>query len=69
MNNQLVLLQNDLNSKKVRNIFSTYTFSLKLLRLNSGLFVDKPKQIGDHFMKDIFEQNDNSNNNTDITKE
>ena len=69
MNNQLLLLQNDLNSKKVRNIFKAYTFSLNLLRLNSGIFVDKPKQIGDNFMKDIFEQNINSNNNTNIQQE
>ena len=53
MKNQLVLLQNDLSSKKVKNIFKAYTFSLNILRLNSGIYVDQPKQIGDIFMKDL----------------
>ena len=74
MKNQLVLLQNDLSSKKVKNIFKAYTFSLNILRLNSGIYVDQPKQIGDIFMKDLFEQNNNStnnsnNNNTSVNKE
>ena len=63
MKMQLLLLQNNLNSKKVKNIFKAYNFSLNLLKLNSGLYVEKPKEIGEIFMKDLLKPNDINNNN------
>ena len=58
---QLLLLQSNLNNnKKVIHIFKAYTFSLNLLKLNSGIYVEQPKEIGEIFIKEFASNINNS---------
>ena len=68
MKMQLLLLQNNLSSKKVRNIFKAYNFSLNILKLNSGLYIEKPRDIGEIFIKDILKPNPANNANNSNVK-
>ena len=52
MKAQLLLLQEGLKIKKIRQIFKAYTFSLNILKMNVGLYVEQPGKIGENFIKD-----------------
>ena len=71
MKMQLLLLQNNLSSIKVKNIFKAYNFSMNILKLNNEMYVEKPREIGESFMKDIFKPNqvNNANNANNNKKE
>ena len=63
MKAQLLLLQEGLKIKKIRQIFKAYTFSLNILKMNVGLYVEQPGKIGENFTSEFLKQ---SNNNSSI---
>ena len=66
MKAQLLLLQEGLKIKKIRQIFKAYTFSLNILKMNVGLYVEQPGKIGENFTSEFLKQNNNINNNSSI---
>ena len=52
-NNGLLLIKDDINHKKTMSVFKAYTFSLTLLKLNSNIYVEMPKEISNIFMKEF----------------
>ena len=66
MKAQLLLLQEGLKIKKIRQIFKAYTFSLNILKMNVGLYVEQPGKIGENFTSEFLKQNSNINNNSSI---
>ena len=66
MKAQLLLLQEGLKIKKIRQIFKAYTFSLNILKMNVGLYVEQPGKIGENFTSEFLKQNSNINNNSNI---
>jgi tetratricopeptide (TPR) repeat protein len=63
MKAQLLLLQEGLKIKKIRQIFKAYTFSLNILKMNVGLYVEQPGKIGENFTSEFLKQSNNINNN------
>ena len=63
MKSQLLLLQEGLKIKKIRQIFKAYTFSLNILKLNVGIYVEQPRQIGENFTSEFLKPNNNNNAN------
>ncbi len=53
MNNGLLLLKDDRNNKKIMAIFKAYTFALTLIKLNCDIYVEKPREISNIFMKEF----------------
>ena len=68
MTAQLYLLKEKINSPKVMYIFKAYTFSVTILKLNSGKYVEDPAKIGNIFKADLDNFN-NEKNNFCINKE
>ena len=66
MKAQLLLLQEGLKIKKIRQIFKAYTFSLNILKMNVGLYVEQPGKIGENFTSEFLKQSNNINNNSSI---
>ena len=69
MKAQLILLQDGLKIKKIRQIFKAYTFSLNILKMNVGLYVEQPGKIGENFTSKFLKQINNINsinNNSNI---
>ena len=62
MTAQLLLLKDKINSPKVIHIFKAYSFSMTLLKLNSGIYVNEPGKIGDSFKTEIDKANKENNN-------
>ena len=52
MKMQLLLIQDSISTNiKAKQIFISYNFSMNLLKFNSGMYVEKPKDIGEIFFK------------------
>jgi len=60
---QLLLLKDNLSKNKIRHIFIAYNFSLNILKMNSGIYVDNPREKGDYFKKEFLDINNNDINN------
>jgi len=61
LKSSLLLLQDGLKIMKVKQIFKAYTFSLNILKLNSGLYVEGPREIGESFKTEFLKSNNNNN--------
>ena len=63
LKSSLLLLQDGLKITKVKHIFKAYTFALNILKLNYGLYVEGPREIGENFKTEFLKFNNNNNNN------
>ena len=61
LKSSLLLLQDGLKIMKVKQIFKAYTFSLNILKLNYGLYVEGPREIGESFKTEFLKSNNNNN--------
>ena len=62
---QLLLLKDNLSKNKIRHIFIAYNFSMNILKMNSGIYVDNPREKGDYFKNEFLDSNNNDINNKD----